>query len=204
MTRSSHNYADSCPSSLGLRSVVRGPTYSRPGRSTARRRSPGGANDSVSPEACSFRQAAFFSGEHPQWAESGFPPQLPARRLPLSITPMAMRLIRAANAKMVTRRVASTSRDLAASPEKASVTQARVTKPRRSGDSRQNSSLFIKTMQRGGRLMFLACSRNFYVGVTGASLARLAATRASNRYGEVIVGSRSLARGLVLGAPSTQ
>jgi hypothetical protein len=192
-----------------------GSAYSRPVRSWIRRRSPGGASvsevtarpaktSSLEEEAaCPARHAAFFSGEQPQWAESGLPPQLPASRLPLTITPTAIRPIRRANARMVTRTVASTRRDLAASPKNANVAPNCVTNTGRDGDSRQDSSLRSESTQRIGSLLFLGRLPNLYARVTGSSLAKFRATRTPNRYGEVIVDSRSLARGLVMGGPST-
>lgn len=212
MTWSSHTFT----SALAL---AAGSAYSRPVRSWMRRRSPGGANDSSvtgrrektslssSSEplgACSFLQAARFSGEQPQCTEFGSPPQLPRRRLPPRTTPMDIAPIRRANATTVTRRVASTRDPLAALQRKAKADLTRVKNTRRRGDSCQNSSRawtaldgsFVRDL---GRFLL---SR--YVVVTSPSSRQSSSGCQRNRYAEVTVDSRSLARGLVLGCPFTQ
>lgn len=202
--------------------------YSRPVRSWMRRRSPGGArvssvrgrpaktsfektsssSPSRSPRARFSRQAAFLEGEQPQWTESGLPPQLPRSRFPWSMTPKAMTPITRAKAEMVTRRVASTRVGVAApSPvsSKNGIAEAKLTtNSGRTGDGRQYSCHRAGAL--GGRPAshWARTPRNYYVGVTRPSLGCIRSGGPSNRYGEVIVDSRSLAPGLVLGAPSTQ
>ncbi len=182
-----------------------------------RRRSPGGArvssvsagpekmsSSSASISACFCRQAAFFSGEHPQWAESGFPPQLPERRFPWSMTPRAMTPIRTANPTTEMSRVATTIRGLAVPAANATERRNRMTNRRFYRDECQrNVALHVATRVRP-RARSSRCFTILYLDVTRSSSGGLREAAPSNRYVEATRHSRTSSRTLVLGRPSTQ
>lgn len=193
--------------------------YSLPVLSWMSRRSPGGASvssvtggpekmsssSSPSPASeCFSRQAARFSGEHPQWAESGLPPQLPASRLPWSMTPSAITPIKRANPITVMRSVASTSAGLAAPSRKTTPWPEIVTVLRVSGDDCQKPADRSRDVGSAQTAILIRCLPFFYSGVTAAPYVGRPTVGPSNRYVEATDGSRSLARGLVLGRPSTE
>lgn len=197
-------------------------TYSRPVRSWMRRRSPGGASVSSvrrGPEktlssskasrsavssAARSRQAARFSGVQPQCAESGLPPQLPARGLPRAITPRANRPIKSAKQKMVASAVASMSQVIAPLTKNAIGLRNCMTFSRLDGDDCQKTCRPKCATEMSVAAVWSRCLRFLYVDVTTSTQPNTSTLPPSNRYGEVIPASRTLAAWLVWGRARTQ
>lgn len=191
--------------------------YCRPVRSWMSRFSPGGASvssvnvgpakmssSSVDSYACFSRQAAFFSGEQPQWAESGLPPQLPDKRLPWKMTPRAMTPIRVANPRTETISVVSTVADLAAPASNATGRPHFVTISRGNCDDCQKNVAVSFEQSSPTGVRSPGSFSILYRGVTQNSLTRRWGVGPSNRYVEATRHSRTSPRRLVLGRPSTQ